>query len=480
MPNRSRDRGASPNPCLAPLVALLAAVAPALAADPPNIVFVYADDQAAWTVGALGNRQSRTPNIDRLYAEGAGLLNAFTTTPVCSPSRAGLLTSRYGTEVGITDYLNTAAEPDKGLDSDLPTWPRLLRDAGYATAFVGKWHLGSLDLYLPTRYGYDSFYGFRTGASTSQDPVVESNGERRQTSGYTPDILTDEAIRFVRSAAERPPFLVSLHFWAPHANTSNRTPDGDRTWLPLSDADWAPFRSLDVKLPQPFFPGLDVPRARRMLAEYLGSVASLDRNLGRLLDVLAELGIEDDTVVVFTSDHGYNLGHNGIWHKGNGRWLLEHDQGPRSNLYDHSIRVPAVVRWPSRVAAGTSVRQAILNLDWFPTLLAMAGVDPPAGARLRGASFLPLLEGRTIPWRTAFYAEYRQLHQERVDQRMWRTPRWKLIRDSRPGMDEFYDLARDPDEHVNLIRDRRPDIREALARMDPALRRAMSDLTERR
>lgn len=451
-------------------------LAPSLWAEQPNIVFVYADDQASWTIGALGNRQARTPNIDRLYSEGVALTNAFTTTPVCSPSRAGLLTSRYGTEIGITDYLNSSQEPDKGLDPELPTWPKLLQAAGYSTAFVGKWHVGSLDRHLPTNNGYDEFYGFRSGAGISKDPKVESGGTVRIVSGFTPDVLTDEAIRFIRASAGRVPFLLSLHFWAPHANTSNRTPDGDRTWLPLSDADWNPFRNLEIALPEPDYPRLDAPRARRMLAEYLGSVASLDRNVGRLLALLDELGITSETVVIFTSDHGFNMGHNGIWHKGNGRWLLTDNRGYRSNMYDNSIRVPAVVRWPGRVPAGTAVDRVVLNLDWFPTILAMVGLEVPADAVIRGESFLPLLEGQTIPWRTSFYGEYLQLHQEQVDQRMWRTPEWKLVRDSRPGKDELYNLSEDPGEHVNLIDDTDPETATVLGRLDRELRNRMHQI----
>ncbi len=443
-------------------------------AERPNIVFLYADDQAEWTIGARGNREAKTPSLDRLYSEGVGLTNAFTTTPVCSPSRAGLLVSRYGTEIGITDYLSTAQEPDNGLDPDLPTWPKLLKASGYSTAFIGKWHVGSQDKHLPTNNGYDQFYGFRSGAGISRNPKVESQGQSREVPGYTPDVLADEAIRFIRASADRAPFLLSLHFWAPHANTSNRTPDGDRTWLPLSDADWDQFRNLDVTLPEPDYPDLDVPRARRMLAEYLGSVASLDRNVGRVLAVLDELDIARETVVVFTSDHGYNLGHNGIWHKGNGRWLLTTNQGNRSNMYDHSIRVPAVVRWPGRLEAGRTVDQVVLNLDWFPTILAMADVAVPASAVIRGESFLPLLEGQAIPWRTSFYGEYRQLHQEQVDQRMWRTPEWKLVRDSRPGKDELYSLTDDPGEHQNLIADPSPETEQARARLDRALREWMA------
>ena len=472
LPDRSAGVPAvCPRTCRHPLglllwVLCLRALAVPAFGERPNIVFLYADDQAAWTIGALGNPQSRTPNLDRLYAEGVGLTDAFTTTPVCSPSRAGLLTSRYGTEIGITDYLNEAQEPENGLDPGLPTWPKLLQASGYATALIGKWHVGSRERHLPTNNGYDLFYGFRTGAGISKDPRVESQGRLKVVPGFTPDVLADEAIRFIRATAGQRPFLVSLHFWAPHANTANRTPDGDRTWLPLSEADWRPFSNLDITLPQPDYPDLDVPRARRMLAEYLGSVASLDRNAGRVLAVLDELGIARDTVVIFTSDHGYNLGHNGIWHKGNGRWLLTTNRGNRSNMYDNSIRVPAVVRWPARLDAGRTLDQVVLNLDWFPTILDMAGVDLPSNALVWGRSFLPLLEGQDIEWRTSFYGEYRQLHQERVDQRMWRTDEWKLVRDSRPGNDELYNLVADPGEHHNLIGNPSAAEAQALERLD--------------
>ena len=382
--------------------------------------------------------------------------------------------------LGITDYLNSSAEPDNGLDPAIPTWPKILQAAGYETLFIGKWHLGVLDRYLPTRNGYDRFYGFRSGAGISKDPKVESGGEVRVVRGYTPDILTDEAVRFIRQQDGGHPFLVNVHYWAPHANTANRTPDGDRTWLPLSDADWKPFRSIDPILPQADYPKLDVARAKRMMREYLAAVASVDRSVGRILDALDETGMADDTIVVFSSDHGYNLSHHGLWHKGNGRWLLIDNQGPHANMYDHSLRVPAVVRWPQRLEAGLRIEEIVLNLDWFPTLLAMADAALPEGITIRGRNFLPLLEQLDIPWRTAFYAEYKQKHVESVDQRMWRTREWKLVRDSRAGMDELYRLSSDPGEHRNLIDDPRPKVRKAVEVLDRDLRRHMNAIKETR
>jgi len=427
-------------------------VNPGAAQSRPNIVFLYTDDQAAWTVGALGNPQSHTPHLDQLFRQGARLTNSFTVTPVCSPSRASLMTSRYGTELGITDYLNHSAEPNLGLDPALPVWPKLLSEAGYSTALFGKWHLGKRDRYHPTRFGFERFTGWRAGAGISKDPPLEVDGKVRTVEGYTPDILTDAAIEFLRGRAPDRPFLLSLHFWAPHANTANRTPDGDRTWLPLREEDWSRFRDAEIALPDPDYPKLDVPRAKRMMREYLASVASVDRNVGRLLDALDELGLAENTIVIFTSDHGYNLGHHGIWHKGNGRWLLVGNRGDRPNLYDHSLRVPTAMRWPGVIEANTEIRQTVTNLDWFPTILAMAGIPLPDGGIVRGRSFLPLLQGREVPWESSFYAEYKQYHAVRADQRMWRTPEWKLIVDfHNEGADELYHLAADPEENNNLI-----------------------------
>jgi uncharacterized sulfatase len=418
------------------------------------------DDQGPWAFGAAPNLNARTPNIDRLRSQGVRLSNYFVTNPVCSPSRAALMTSRYSSELSIPDYLS-GRDPTLGLDRKFATWPRILDKAGYATALIGKWHLGAQDRFHPTHYGYDEFAGFRIGGAISKDPMVEIDGRVRKLSGYTPDILTDRALDFIRRKSNGP-FLLSLHFWAPHANTANRTPDGDRTWLPLSDADWRPFENTDPALPHPDYPNLDIPRAKRMMREYLASVASVDRNLGRLLDLLDELNLSRDTVVIFTSDNGYNLAHNGIWHKGNGRWLLTENRGPRPNMYDNSLKVPAIIRWPAALAPRTTIEQTITNLDWFPTILAMAGLSPPKATIIRGRNFLPLLKDRKTRWDNNLFAQYTMWnwHQTGAVLRAYRTPKWKLVRDFKhAGKDDLFDLVNDPDEKNNLIGSSDPQIK---------------------
>ncbi|MBX3177202.1 MAG: sulfatase-like hydrolase/transferase [Candidatus Hydrogenedentes bacterium] len=450
----------------------------ARAEERPNILFIMTDDQGPWAWGGGGHPDAITPNLDRLRSEGVHLANYFVTTPVCSPARASMLSSRYSTELGITDYIPPDGE--NGLDPALPVWPRALDEAGYRTAHIGKWHVGELDQYLPKHFGYDYFAGFRHGPGTSKDPKVEFDGEIREIKGYTPDILTDLAMDFI-ARDDSAPFLVSLHYWAPHANTAVKTPDGDRTWHPLSDADWDLFKEREITLPEPRHPELDVPRAIRMTREYLASVHSVDRNLGRLFAALDARGLRDNTIVVFTSDHGYNMAHHGIWHKGNGRWLLVNNQGSRPNLWDTSLRAPAIIRWPRGIEAGSTINQTTSNLDWFPSLLSLTGVPMPAGALIRGQDFAPLLRGQAPVWNDAFFVQYDQRLSldGSGNLRAYRTPRWKLVRDYRnAGQDEFYDLASDPGELNNLIESADPEVQVAIAGLEQALRAAMARVND--
>ena len=428
--------------------------------DKPNIIFIMTDDQGPWAFAAAPDPDARTPGIDRLRSQSARLTNCFVTTPVCSPSRASLMTSRYGTEVGITDFIKSRRV---GLDPAFATWPRILADAGYATALIGKWHLGDKDRYHPTLCGYTEFTGFRWGGRASKDPEVEVNGRVRRIPGYTPDILTDYAIDFIRRKKQGP-FMMSLHYWAPHASTVHRAPDGGHTWLPLSHADFSKFENIDLKIPNPDYPNLDMPLVKRMMREYLASVASVDRNLARLLAVLDDLKLTNNTVVIFTSDNGYNVGHHAIEGKGNASWTLTDNRRERPNLYDNSLRVPTVIRWPNVIRPGTTVDQTVTFLDWFPTILAVAGVHVPKNQIIRGRNFLPLLKGRTIEWDNDLFVQYTMRGAGTM--RAYRTTRWKLVRDFEHFIkDELYELVNEPAETINLIGSPDPriqKIREAL------------------
>ena len=417
----------------------------------PNILFIMTDDQGPWAFGRAGDPNAITPNLDRLAASGGVLHRYFGMSAVCSPARACLLTGRYSTEVGIPDFL--PKDTEIGLEPGMATWPQRLHEDGYATALFGKWHLGELDRHHPTRHGYEEFKGWRRGGEISRDPVIEIDGSNTAVDGYTPDIITGYAMDFIQRHKDTP-FLVSLHFWAPHANVGVHTPDGDRTWHPLKDEDWGLFKGMDPVIPNPDFPKLDIPRVKRMTREYLAAVHSVDRNVGRVTALLEDLGLDKNTIVIYTSDNGYNIGHHGIWHKGNGRWILtDNRDGPRPNLYDNSLRLPAIVRWPGVVPPGSDYYQTLRSLDWFPTLCAAAGADV-ADEGVRGRDMRGVFQDTIARWDNDLFAQYEMWdwHQTGASLRTYRTPSWKLVRDMKGTVqDELYCLHDDPQETRNII-----------------------------
>lgn len=441
----------------------------------PNILFILTDDQAPYAVRAAGDERFITPNIDRIFHEGAHLTNAFVVSPVCSPSRAELMTSRYGSELGILDWINPKAEPELGLPVDIPTWPQYLQRAGYRTALVGKWHLGALDEQHPTKFGYEYFMGIRTGGCPPKDPVLElPDGRKEKVEGYTCDILTDYAIRYIGEHRNES-FAVSLHFRAPHA-----------AWLPVRPEDWAPFENLDPEIPNPDYPNLDIPLIKQRTREYLAAVKSIDRNVGRLLDELDKFELSDNTIVIFTSDHGYNLGEHGVWYKGNSIRVLTENPPQRwekipakrrPNLWDTSLRVPAAVRWPGVIEQGTVVDEVVDNMDWFPTLLAMAGIEIPKGISLRGRDLSFVLRKQNFGWSNDLYSEYSMRHGATTDMRGWRTPNWKYMIDfASPGREELYDLTKDPDEVENLAKSEHPQHVRVRAELGERIRARMEEI----
>lgn len=426
---------------LVPALALLGSIARGAEGPArPNVVFLYTDDQARWAVGAYGNGEVRTPNLDRLAREGARFNNAFTATPVCSPSRASMFTSRYPTQFGISDWIDPTSEPDVGLAPSAILWPELLKAHGYTTMLLGKWHLGTRPEFHPTRQGYDRFYGFLGGGNQPIDPVLEVEGTVTKLKGSLPDLLVDQGIRFVESNRSRP-FLLSIHFRAPHA-----------PYAPVPPEDSAQFRTLDPTVPS--FPSLPRERVKTLTREYYASVASVDRNVGRLLKELDTLGLMDKTIIVFTSDHGYMIGQHGLWHKGNATWLAEGKKGRRPNMFEYSIRVPLLVRWPGVVEPGTTIDRVVSNLDIFPSVLDMAGLGVPDNLRIAGRSFAPLLKNprdSSIAWDDTHFGQYDMHNGKIAKMRMIRTPEWKLVRHYEPdGADELYHLAVDPEEAENL------------------------------
>jgi uncharacterized sulfatase len=405
----------------------------------PNLIYIMTDDQAQWALSCYGNTDCPTPNMDRIAREGALFKNGFVVTPVCSPSRASFFTGRYGTELNITDWINKPeSDAGVGFPDNIPTWPRALQRAGYATGLIGKWHLGGLDRCHPTKHGFDYFMGFRGGGEVPMNPNLEVEGKVRNVKGPIPDILTDDALKFVERNKDKP-FALCLFFREPH-----------QPYEPMPEEDTKPFVNLDPKVPQLEF--LDQKWTKGRHRAYYAAIHAVDRNLGRLLAKLDELKLADNTLIVFTSDHGYNIGHHGIYTKGNAAWIAAGVHGPkRPNMFEESIRVPLMMRWPAKIKPGTVIDDTVANIDSFATLCAMLDVPLPADLKQHGIDYSPALRGESYKKRDALFGQYNLHNSGLAFMRMIRTDDHKLVRHYLAnGLNELYDLKTDPGETKNL------------------------------
>lgn len=406
----------------------------------PNFVFVLIDDLRYNALGCTGHPFLKTPHIDRIAREGMTFTNAFVTTSLCSPSRASFLTGQYVHTHGILDNTDRATASHK-----LPTFPRLLREAGYETGYVGKWHMGNDDSPRP---GFHRWVSFR-GQGVYDNPPLNIDGQRVAQQGYITDLLTAHAVEFVEKRRQAP-FCLYLAHKAVHGPFTpaerhrglfeglniERQPNARDTLagkpalrrpLPPVDPNKAPGQRQGGPTDQ-------------VILNQLRCVAAIDEGVGRLYEALSRSGQLDDTVFVFTSDNGYLWG--------------EHGLGDKRASYEESIRIPMLARYPRLIRAGSKAGQMVLNLDIAPTFLDLAGLKPPAA--MQGRSLRPVLSGKARQWRRSFLLEYfaeRQFPRIPAYQAV-RTERWKYTRyPDHAGMDELYDLAADSLEMNNLVED---------------------------
>jgi len=443
----------------------------------PNILFVFTDDHASHAISAYGSVINTTPNLDRLANEGMLFRNAFVTNSICAPSRAVILTGKHS-------HLNGIIDNRLEFDGAQVTFPKLLRDAGYQTAVIGKWHLKS----APT--GFDYWRVLR-GQGPYYNPLFLSPEGEVETTGYTTEIITDLALDWLQTGRdEEQPFMLMYQHKAPHrrwepgldylsmyddmeipepATLFDDHSAGDRTSARLTQemSIAETMDEIDLKLVPPrslsdeqlavwnaaYEPKNDAFRAaglegddlvrwkyQRYLKDYLRAIAAVDDQLGRVLDYLEESGLADNTVVVYSSDQGFFLGDHGWFDK---RWM-----------YEESFRTPLIVRWPGVTPAGSIDEHLVQNLDFAQTFLDIAGV--PAAEDMQGTSLAPLLRAEAPDdWRTAIYYhyyEYPAVHSVRRHYGV-RTAQYKLIYYYNLDEWELFDLRSDPDEMVNLYDD---------------------------
>jgi N-acetylglucosamine-6-sulfatase len=439
----------------------------------PNIVFILIDDLRWDELGIAGHPFIKTPNIDRIGKEGARFPNAFMTTPLCSPSRASFMTGQYAHTHGITDNVDRSAASHR-----LVTFPRLLHQSGYETAFIGKWHMGNDDKPRP---GFDRWVSFK-GQGTYRDPDINEDGKLVKPTGYITDILSGYAVDFIRRRHDKP-FLV----WLAHKAIHPEIKQNDDGSVNLADSElFIPaerHKDLYAGKVIPHRPNYkqapaDKPALRRQIGSLpplgpltatkdetiLGrqrSLMAIEDGLGEILRALKETGQLDNTVIVFTSDNGYFYGEHGL-------------SVERRLAYEESIRMPLLLRYPKTIKAGTVRRELALNIDLAPTLLELAGVKVPD--TMQGRSLVPLLAGKRPSWRNSFLIEY---YSDKVFPRIFqmgykavRSGRWKYIHYLElDGMDELYDLETDPYELKNLIH--QPGAARTLAEMKREMERLL-------
>jgi len=442
----------------------------ALEAGPrPDVVVIVVDDLRWDDFGAGGHPYVETPNIDRLAAEGAHFANSFHAVPLCSPNRASLLTGQYPSRHGIID--NVA----RNLQSHgLRTYPQTLQEEGYATAFLGKWHMGN----DPTpRPGFDEWVGL-PGQGRSTDPELFEDGRLHLVEGYTTDILTERALAFIAERDLDEPYLVYLSHKAVHPDIAQRD-DGsvdpasslgyvpaprhrgryeDRTYTRRPNVVASP-EELDDKpalrralayraspeITERFGGILDPGTSEETIRRRAEMLLAVDEGLGRILDALEARGTLDRTLIVFTSDNGFFYGEHGL--------SLE-----RRLPYEESVRNPLLVRYPPLVEAGSRPRGLVLSVDVAPTVLEIARA--PVGEHIQGRSLVPLLSGlEPGGWRESVLVEFYTYENPMpwlrdMDYRMLRTDRYKYIHwMQHPDLDELYDLEADPYEMENRVDD---------------------------
>jgi arylsulfatase A-like enzyme len=453
-------------------------------ATPPNIVVILIDDLRFDECGIAGHPYMRTPNIDRIAREGGVFRNAFHTTPLCSPNRACILTGQYASRHGIIDNVSRDQASHR-----LANFHVTLQALGHETAHVGKWHMGND---ASPRPGYDRWVSFK-GQGALVDPELWEDGSTRRVRGYVTDLVNERGVAFVREERTRP-FALFLAHKAVHPDIIQRG-DGrmDPSWIggyipaerhrhlyegcvyPLRPS----VRPLDeVAASKPALRALFEERAKPLSREILAKMdagtqeeirkraammASVDEGVGMLLEALEATGRLDETFILFLGDNGFFFGEHGL--------TVE-----RRFAYEEGIRTPFFVRYPPKVAGGSTFDELVLALDIAPTLIDLAGGRP--GPHIQGRSLMPLLEGRSERWRSSFLIEY-------YSEGAWpwlvgmgykavRTTRYKHIRwIHHEGMDELYDLERDPYELINVVGDAR--YADALREVRSELRRLTAD-----
>lgn len=419
----------------------------------PNIVFILADDMGAWAMSCAGDSVIKTPNLDKLSANGLRFQNFFCASPVCSPARASILSGRMPSAHGVHDWLrggnldmNRHADmkdkPEFAVEygavrymDGIPCYTDILAEQGYDCALSGKWHLG--DSATP-QHGFDKWYTIARGGCNYMKPDMIDNGKLQYEDTYVTDLITDKAIEFIDSFTHDTPFYLSVHYTAPHSpwEYSQHKPEHLEHYM-NETFDHIP-DIAEHKYSAPTAPKGRGEKRLELLRGYYAAITALDEGVGKIFDKLTAENLLDNTIIFFCGDNGMNMGHHGIWGKGNGTFP--------ANMYDTSVKVPFIAYRSDGWLKNHVVDEIVSQYDIYPTIADLLNVTITDDKYLPGKSFLPILEG-------VEYAERDSLvvFDEYGPTRMIRTDRDKLVLRMPYGPDEYYDIINDSNEDVNLI-----------------------------
>ncbi|MEP7352026.1 MAG: sulfatase-like hydrolase/transferase [Acidobacteriota bacterium] len=399
------------------------------AADRPNFVFLMADDMGYADVSSFGRRDYTTPNIDQLAKQGMKLTHAYANSAVCTATRVALVTGRYQyrVEVGLYEPLGNGAKV--GLPPGHPTIASTLKQSGYGTALIGKWHAGAVPQFGPTKYGYDHFWGFANGSldyfthrvgEPNSDPGLWDGEVKTEEHGYLTDLIADKTINYIHEySGRKQPFLLSVHFNAPHWPWEG--PEDEAA------ANKGGMSSFEVG----------------NIATYGKMVRRMDTAIGRILQELERSAFSKNTVVVFTSDNGGE--------RFSDTWPFT---GKKTELLEGGLRIPAIARWPGHIKAGSVSDQECMSMDWMPTFVAMAGGKIDPAFPTDGMDLTSVLTQGAAPRPRRLYWRYRSNAQRAMlDGDM----KWLKINDNQ----FLFNIAVDPLERANLRR-KQPEVFERM------------------
>lgn len=437
------------------LLSALSSVTASAGSDPqPDIVFVLVDDLRYDALSFLGHPYIETPHLDRLREQGAWMENAFVTTSICCPSRATYLTGTYSSRHGVIDNETSEYVPEI-----TPPLTKYLQEAGYHVAMIGKWHMGYSGKPRPF---FDTWLSF-DGQGVYFDPeLIHTDGSREVFEGYTTDILSDEAIKFIERHPDDQPFFLKLSHKAVHEpfqpaprhknaygyNTRDPEPasfsdtfEGKPKWQRrqrVRDVRWD-WRTREIEeevIPESI--ELEPWRSSKKYVDQLRCLASVDEGIGRIVETLRKRGALNNTLIVFASDNGY--------------FHMEHRRWDKRLAYEEGLRIPMIMVYPGKIEPGSTISEMVLNVDFAPTVLSYAGIEVPE--QMQGYSVRPLFEGVSTEWRDAFFYEYyTDLVHEIPTMKALRGERFKLIHYPEiDDIDELYDLENDPNEMRNLAK----------------------------